>query len=152
MTYVAADARQQLLDIVAEAVDEIGLALAALGAAYEQVDDHTADRLEEELFGPVQLAYGRAKRTYTDFAGRHGLPVRTFESRNAGAPSQGAKGFIQSAVDAAGQADRTLSSLQDSMLPVDVGDAELRAGLSDVRSLVGALPGRARELVRVLGR
>lgn len=152
MTYVTADARQQLLDTVAVAIDEIGLALAALGAAYEQVDDHTADRLEEELFGPVQLAYGRAKRTHSEFAGRHGLPGATFESRSAGAPSQGAKGFIQSAVDAAGQADRTLSSLQDSMLPVDVGDAELRAGLSEVRTLVGSLPGRARELVRVLGR
>jgi hypothetical protein len=100
----------------------------------------------------VQLAYGRAKRTHAGFAGRHALPGRTFESPSAGAPSQGAKGFIQSAVDAAGAADRTLSSLQDSMMPVDVGDAELRAGLAEVRTLVGAVPGRARELVRILGR
>jgi len=33
-----------------------------------------------------------------------------------------------------------------------VGDAELRAGLEEVRSLLGALPARARELERTLGR
>jgi hypothetical protein len=38
------------------------------------------------------------------------------------------------------------------MLPVEVGDPELRAGLADVRELVGNLRSRARELVRTLGR
>ena len=38
------------------------------------------------------------------------------------------------------------------MLPVEVGDAELRAGLMDVRELLGGLRERARELVRTLGR
>jgi hypothetical protein len=38
------------------------------------------------------------------------------------------------------------------MLPVEVGDAELRAGLSEVRRLVGDVPARARGFVRVLGR
>ena len=33
MTYTAAEARQQLLDTVADATDELGIALAALGAA-----------------------------------------------------------------------------------------------------------------------
>jgi hypothetical protein len=38
------------------------------------------------------------------------------------------------------------------MLPVEVGDAELRAGLAEVRQVIDTLPSRARELTRVLGR
>jgi hypothetical protein len=38
------------------------------------------------------------------------------------------------------------------MLPVEVGDAELRAGLEQVRTLLGTLPGRARQFMRTLGR
>jgi hypothetical protein len=55
-------------------------------------------------------------------------------------------------VDAVGRADLTLASLQDSMLPVEVGDVELRAGLEEVRTLLGALPRQARQFVRTLGR
>ena len=116
-----------MLDTLAEAADEIGFALASLGAAYEQLDVSSADELEEELFRPVQLAYGRARRTHTEFAGRHGLPGREFEPSSAGLPSTGAKGFIDNAVVAVGKADRALADLQDSMLPVEVGDPEFRA-------------------------
>jgi hypothetical protein len=38
------------------------------------------------------------------------------------------------------------------MMPVEVGDAELRAGLSEVRRLISGLPARARQFVSVLGR
>jgi hypothetical protein len=38
------------------------------------------------------------------------------------------------------------------MLPVEVGDPELRAGLEQVRGLLGEVPGRARRFVRTLGR
>jgi hypothetical protein len=38
------------------------------------------------------------------------------------------------------------------MLPVEVGDPELRAGLAEVRGLVGDVRSRARALVRTLGR
>jgi hypothetical protein len=55
-------------------------------------------------------------------------------------------------VEATEEADAILADLQDSMRPVEIGDAELRAGLADVRERLGELPGRARELVRVLGR
>ena len=61
------------------ATDDIGLALASLAAAYEQLDVNLADELEEQLFRPVQLAYGRARRIHAEFAGRHDLPVRSFE-------------------------------------------------------------------------
>ena len=152
MAYTTVEARQELLDTVAEAIDDLGIALASLGAAYEQLDEPTADRLEDELFGPVQVAYGRAKRTHAAFAGRHELTTRTFEAPSPGLPSTGAKGFIDAAVDAAGAADSLLAALQDSMLPVEVGDAELRAGLTEVRELLGGLRGRARELERTLGR
>jgi hypothetical protein len=152
MAYTNAEARQQLLDTLADATGEIGFALAAVGEAYERLDENTADRLERELFRPVQMAYGRAQRTHAEFADRHGLPTRTFEPRSPGAPSQGVKGLLENAVAAIGQADATLATLQDSMLPVEVGDPSLRAGLEEVRTLLGGLPGRARELLRSVGR
>jgi hypothetical protein len=152
MAYDTAEARQELLDDVAEATDDIGVALAAVGAAFEQLDDYNADKLEQELFRPIQMAYGRAQRTHREFAERYGLPSRTFDSASAGLPSQGVKGFLDAAVNAVGEADRTIAQLQDSMRPVEVGDAELRAGLSEVRRLIGDVPRRASELVRGLGR
>ncbi len=39
MTYVTAEARQELLDTIAEAASELASALASLGVAYEQLDD-----------------------------------------------------------------------------------------------------------------
>jgi ABC-type transporter Mla subunit MlaD len=152
MAYTTAQARQQVLDTVAQATEEIAFALASLSEAYEHLDEHNADNLEQELFRPVQMAYGRAKRTHAEFATRHGLPGRTFQPASPGAPSTGVKGFLDSAVDAVERADRVLATLQDSMLPVEVGDAELRTGLEDVRKLLSDLRGRARELVRTLGR
>src|SRR5918998_6383201 len=115
MAYVAGEARQRLLETVAEATDALGVALAALGAAYEQLDERSADRLEEELFRPVQAAYGRAKRTHAGFAERHGLAGRVFEAAGSGAPSRGVRELVDSAVDAVGDADLILSELQDSM-------------------------------------
>jgi hypothetical protein len=152
MAYATADARQQLLETIADATDELGLALAALGEAYEQLDEHTGDVLEEQLFRPVQLAYGRASRSHEQFAARHGIVGRTFDQQSPGLPSLGAKGFIESAVEAIREADGTLSTLQDSLLPVEVGDAQLRAELADLREIMGPLSGRARELVRTIGR
>jgi hypothetical protein len=147
-----AEARQEILDTLAEATDRIGAALAATGDAYELLDDTTADRLEERLFRPIQLAYGRARRTHSEFAARHGLPGRTFEPAQQGHPSQGTRAFVENAVDAIGEADHKLSELQDSMLPVEFGDQQLRADLAEVRRLIGPLPGSAREFVRTLGR
>jgi hypothetical protein len=152
MAYTTAEARQQLLDTLAGATDEIGFALASLGEAYERLDEHTADGLEQELFMPVQMAYGRAQRTHAGFADRHGLPSRVFEPASPGAPSRGVKGLLDTAMEAVGKADGALAALQDSMLPVEVGDPDLRAGLEEVRRLLGDLRRRARELVRTLGR
>jgi hypothetical protein len=38
------------------------------------------------------------------------------------------------------------------MLPVEVGDPELRAGLSQVREMLSPVPARARGLIRTVGR
>lgn len=152
MAYATADARQRLLDAIAEAIEHIGCGLACLGEAYEQLDDQTADELEQELFRPVQMAYGRAKRIHAEFAGHHGLPGGIVEPTPPRARSRGVKGFLESALDAVSKADGVLAALQDSMLPVEVGDPQLRASLAEVRTLLGDLRGRARELLRTLGR
>jgi hypothetical protein len=152
VAYIAGEARQELLDTLGEAIDDIAAALTALGEAYEQLGTLPADRLEEELFRPVQAAYGRAKRTHAGFAQRQGLPGRTFTPGIPGLPSTGIRGFVDSAVDSVAEADAVLAELQDSMMPVEVGDPELRAGLTEVRELLGGVRARAREFVRTLGR
>ncbi|HMJ04460.1 MAG TPA: hypothetical protein VK506_16075 [Conexibacter sp.] len=154
MTYTSDEGRRELLEATAEAAESIGVALAALGEAYELVDDDAADRLEAELFGPVQAAYGRAKRGHAEFAARHGLEAHAFAAATPPQvpPSAGALGFVESAVETAQHADDILSELQDSMLPVEVGDPELRAAIAEVRTRLGEVPGRAHELLRTLGR
>jgi hypothetical protein len=67
-------------------------------------------------------------------------------------PSTGVKGFVAAAVEAVAQADADLAELQDSMMPVEVGDAELRAGLAEVRDLLADLRSRAAALLRTFGR
>lgn len=152
MTYTANEGRQQILDALALAADEIALALAELSEAYEHLDEHTAERLEESMFAPVQAAYGRAKRTHTAFAQRSGLASRTFAMPAQVAPSTAPRQLIERALEALVRADLGLAELQDSMLPVEVGDAELRGGLAAVRELAERVRPRARELVRTLGR
>jgi hypothetical protein len=152
VAYTTADARQQLLDTLAEAADDLSVALAAISEAYELVDEATGDRVESELFAPLQAAYGRAKRTHAEFAARYELPAREFQSPGQGAPGRGVKGFLDSGVQAISAADLKLATLQDSMLPIEVGDAELRAGLEQVRIGIADLRAHAHELVRTLGR
>jgi hypothetical protein len=152
MAYTTAEGRQELLESLADAIDELGFALAALGAAYEQLDVMSADKLEEELFGPVQRAYGRAKRTYGAFAKRAGLEAESFDPQEAGLPSTGAIGFIGEAVNAIAAAGGKLATLQDSPMLLEVGDIELRQGLAEVRELIDPLAHVARDLLRRLGR
>ena len=152
MAYVTSEARQELADSVADAAGELGTAVAALGAAYEALDEDSGDRLEEALFRPVQLAYGRAKKTATSFAERTGINVPPVSSRPEGPPSRGVKGYIEDASEAVFLAESILTELQDSLSPVEVGDAELRAGLADVRSRIEGIPGAAGAFVSRFGR
>lgn len=144
--------RQELLAALAQATDELGRALAALGAAYEQLDDQQADRLEEQLFRPVQRAYGRARRTHDEFASRHGLVSRQFALPAPGLPSSGVKGFVEEAVDAVDRAERELVALQESSIAIEIGDVELRSGLSEVRQSIDGLSEHARAFIRTFGR
>lgn len=149
MAYTTEEARQQVLDSLAAATADLGHSLASLGDAHELLDERLAERLEDDLFRPVQRAYGLARRAYADFAGEAGTEP---EQAPPGAPSHGAKAFVEAAVEAVSTADETLAELQDSMLPVEVGDAQLRTRLASIRELIASVRGNARELLRVLGR
>jgi len=152
VSFTSAEGRQEILDQLSGAIDRLAEALAFLGAAYERLDEQRADALEAQLFRPVQLAYGRARRTHSEFADRHGLPRASFIDPSFGAESQDAIALIERAGDAARDADTAIAGLQDSMLPVEVGDQELRAGLSETRSLIDPVPGLAARFVRTVGR
>lgn len=152
VAYTAAEGRQQILDALIDAADEVGLALAELSEAYEHLDEHAAERLEGNLFSPVQAAYGRLKSIHNAFAERSGLPVQAFQMPSQVAPSASPKGSIEAAVELAAKADTTLAELQDSMLPVEVGDAELRTVLAEARRLLAQLGPNGRDLIRTLGR
>jgi hypothetical protein len=152
MSYTTAEGRAQVLEDLGDAIEELALSLACLGEAYEQLDEQGGDRLEEQLFRPVQVAYGRAQRTYAEFAERNGLAPRTFAPRGPGAAAQDPRVFVERGVDAAALGGQIIADLQDSMLPVEVGDAPLRAGLAEVRELVDGLRASAREFSRSVGR
>jgi hypothetical protein len=146
------EAREQILSDLGSATVQISFAVGCLGAAYELLDEATADRLEAELFRPVQRALGSAKRAASGFAGRYGLEAQAREAPSPGLASQGVKAFVEKAVTAGAEASRRIAELQDSMLPIEAGDAELRAALAETRELVDGLAGPAREFLRTLGR
>jgi hypothetical protein len=152
MAYTTEEGQQQVLDELSRATQEIGAALAALGEAHEQLDEQSAERLENGLFRPVQRAYALAQRTRSGFAGRAGLALGELPEHPRGAPSHGPKGFLEEAIAATDGADVILAELQDSMLPVEVGDPELRGGLSSVRELLSQVAPAARQMLRTLGR
>jgi hypothetical protein len=152
VSYTTAEARERILRELGSAADQIALALDYLSDAYEQVDVNLADRLEEQLFSPVQAAYARARRTGGEFVSRHALAGLDGHATPPVARPHGAAALIEAAGQAVEQADQWIAELQDSMLPVEVGDEQLRAGLSETRGLLTGLPLRAHELVRILGR
>jgi hypothetical protein len=104
------------------------------------------------MFRPVQRAYGRARRTLSGFAERHGLEARPLSPRQPTHAAAQPRELIEDAADAAAEADERLSELQDSMRPVEVGDPELRAGLAEVRESLGAVEEHADTFLRSLGR
>ena len=152
MAISSGEARQQILDELAEPIERIGFAAGRLGEAYEALSVGAADRLEAELYMPVQKAFGRGKRAYTQYAERHGLSPRSFAPGQLGVPHDGARGWIAEAVEAAAAADHMISGLQDSELAIEFGDPELRAGLSETRELLGRLPAASTTFMRSLGR
>ena len=152
MAITTAEARRQILDDLAAALDQLGLAVACLSEAFEQLAVDAADQLEADLYRPVQRAFGRGKRTHAQFAQRVGLGGDTFEPPSPGLSSQGVKVLVERAVAAAADADRRVAELQDSMLPIEAGDGELRAGLGEMRELLATVPVAASQFLRTLGR
>jgi hypothetical protein len=152
MAYTSESARRQLLDDLAQAVEQLAVALATLGEAYDEVDEQTADVLERELFRPVQSAYGRARRTHSEFAQRHQLGAGRFDEGSPGAHSGDPRVYLERAIDATERADHVIAEMQDSLMPVEVGDRELRDGLTETRELIGPVPARGRALLRTIGR
>jgi hypothetical protein len=55
-------------------------------------------------------------------------------------------------MEAVERADLLIGELQDSMLPVEVGDRELRDDLAGTRERIAGVPAHARELLRRIGR
>jgi len=152
VTFTTAEARDRIIGDLEAAEEELGFAVASLGEGFEALPEGSADRLEDELFRPVQKAYVRTKRTRTGFAQRVARETDEPQPKPVGPPSQGAKGFIQQAAGAAIQAGQILAELQDSMMPVEGGDAELRAGLSEIRELLSPIRVSAATFLRTLGR
>jgi hypothetical protein len=152
MAYTSESARRQLLDQLDQAVDQLAVALALLGEAYEAVDERTAATLEEQLFRPVQAAYASARRTRSGFAARHGLDAAGSPSAATAAHSADPRVHLERAIEAIERTDHVIAEMQDSMLPVEVGDRELRDGLTDVRELIASAPASGRRLLRLIGR
>lgn len=146
------EARERIVSDLGGAAEQLALGVACLGEAYEQLSVMAADRMEAELYGPMQRAYGRTKRTRTQFAERVGIEVEDPSEPQPGRTSQGAKAFVERAAGAATQADGQIADLQDTGYAIDAGDAELRAGLVEIRDLLGPVPGAARTFLRTLGR
>jgi hypothetical protein len=151
MGYTTEEGRTQILDEAGAAVEQLSIAVAALGEAYEHLDEAAGDRMETQLFRPLQGAYGQLKRTHSEFAQRSGLPGRNFPVAPVMAPED-PRASLEHAADAIQAADEMLAELQDTLLPVEVGDQELRSGLSGTRSVIAPLPERCDEFVRTLGR
>ena len=152
MAYTTAEGRAELLDDVARAITQLSIAVASLGEAYELLDERVGDQLEDRLFRPAQHAYGRATRTFNEFASRYQLAAPSLTPGSSGSHSADPRVYVRRALDALEQADLILSELQDSMLPVEVGDRELREGLAAVREQIAAAPSQGRELLGTVGR
>jgi hypothetical protein len=152
MSYTTDSARRRILEDSARAADHLGGALAVLGEVYEQLDEGSADRLEEVVFKPLAAGYGQLQRTLADFAARSGLPGRQLATGDPGRPGGDPRVRLEMVADALAEADATLADLQDSLLPVEVGDRELREGLSRARSLIAPLPSACDSFIRTVGR
>lgn len=153
MTYDSAQARRALVDELLGAAGEISAAIASASAAYELLDDTSGDRLEERVFAPLQKALATLRRAVDAFAARHGDPAASAAPPPPEPhPSQGVAALLDGCAGAARAADERLGTLQDSLVLVDVGDADLRAGVSDTRRRLGAVPAALREFARTLGR
>ena len=113
-------------------------AIEALASAYETLDEHAADELESKLYGPASGAAEnkRPPSTLTEFAQRNEeFFTRRAAKHFAGEGMTTRAETVDAAVALVGEADTLIAELQDSLLPVEVGDAPLREGLAARRAI-----------------
>jgi hypothetical protein len=151
VSYTTESGRQQIIDDAAAAVYSLASAVAAIGELYDQLDEPTADRMELVVFKPLQGGYGLLRRTLTEFADRYGLATPQFDEPPVTTPSS-AHTALERVSEWVEEADGLVSELQDSLLPVEVGDQQLRAGLSGARTQLATVPAACGDLLRRLGR
>jgi len=151
VSYTTESGRQQILEDAAAAAYPLNSALAAIAEIFDHLDEPTADRMEAIVFKPLQGGYGLLRRTLTEFAARSGLEPPQFYEPPVALPS-GAHAVLEHISEWAGEADQIIAELQDTLLPVEVGDPELRAGLSGTRTQIAKVPSAVVELLRTLGR
>ena len=152
MAFTTREAHEQIVNELGWAVGQIALASECLSDAYEELDVTTADRLEEELYRPLQRAFGRAKRTLVDFAAQTGLEPSEGEPDSAGPPRLTVKQKIERALALAADGGQRIAELQDSDMAIASANAELRAGLAETRRLLAELCSRGPSFLRSFGR
>ena len=144
MTYVPAEARQELIDSVAEAarICQRRSPPSARPTRHSTTTAPTGSRRRSSgrcscasAGDPDGVGLRRARRTAR--AGDPRGPRRPAVPRR--------QGLLEDAAESVRLAEAILTELQDSLSPVEVGDAELRAGLADVRERMA--PPRARRSV-----
>ena len=143
MAFTTREAHEQIVAELGWAVGQIALASETLSDAYERLDVTTADRLEDELYRPLQRSFGRAKRTLVQFAGKVGIEPSEGEPDETNLGRLTVKQTIERAVALAADGGQRIAELQDSDMAIAAGDAELRAGLAETRRLLGELSSRA---------
>lgn len=151
MSYSSAEGRTRILADTAAAVEVLASAMASVGEAYEHLDERSGEQVEEQLFRPLQGAYAHLRRAHAAFAGRVGLAAVVAGTPVVPAPT-GAGQALGQAAEAVTEADQLIAELQDSLLPVEVGDRELRADLAAVRTALAPLPEACASVIRTLGR
>ena len=152
MAYTNAQAREQLLAELAAAADEVGLALACLGEATSSSTRPPPSASRTSCSARSRRPTGRRSAPTPNSPAGTGLPEHEFEAARPQVREHDASAIMERAAAAVSRADLALATLQDSMLPVDVGDPPLRAGLEQVRMALADTSRRTREITRTLGR